>query len=113
MKYESLPELSYEETLVIFNGDDHQQIVLAIYGLAFYNRYPEYAEQWGLFYLSHENESIRGAAATSLGYVARLNGTISKASHDALKLLSSQYPEDGVIEDALEDVEHWLNIHRD
>lgn len=110
MRYEELSPISREEAQRELHAGDWERISKALFRLALHDSDGAWLESLLVKYLSHENGWVRGSAATCLGHVARLHGTLDVAR--VVPAIQALLKDDnlqvrGRAEDALDDIETY------
>ena len=106
MKYEEPKMISYEEAIEIFSKESSEKIADAIISLALHDQNRLIVENWCLFWCNSNELEIRAASVVAIGHLARIHGKITKeVILPALKLLEKEQGLQGVVSDALDDIE--------
>lgn len=109
MKYQPIDPIARTDAEKAFDGEDPEKMVLALLGLALHDPDWRYVQEKCLRFLKHEDRWVRGAAAISLGHIARLHKTLD--DHlvvPALTKLVNDPDMGGIAEDALDDIRMYM-----
>jgi hypothetical protein len=108
MSFNNPPHL--EKALLLQRlGDAHPGVICeALVSAAFHESDGRWVQDKCIEMLSHANDDVRGVAASCLGHVARLHGTVDKMRVvEALAALLTDSSIAGRVQDALDDVEQF------
>lgn len=70
----------HQEIFQMLQSNDPQQMVDGLLALSLQAHDGAFAQHMMLRYVEHDNENIRGIAILGLGHIARIHGTLDKAS---------------------------------
>jgi hypothetical protein len=111
--YEDIDAIEAETAEAALRSGDPSEISLALLGMALEGPDFALAERHALEHLDHPEPWVRRNAATSLGHIARVAGTLnlSAAVPALLSLLRDPEATDWA-DAALDDVEHYMGVNR-
>ena len=96
-----------------FLSGDKNRICKSLVGAAFYEPDWRWVQNKCLDFLSHEDDEIRGLAATCLGHLARIHGVIDEQRVvPAIKALLNDPACAGQADDALCDIRQFVTKKR-
>ncbi|MDE2510198.1 MAG: hypothetical protein KGL74_03660 [Elusimicrobia bacterium] len=103
--YEEMPPISRAEAAKAFKSDKTDDIVRALIRLALNDSDWRWVQGHCLSFLKHKDRWVRGAAAISLGHLARIHGQLDlDVVIPELERLSTDPKMDGKAQDALDDI---------
>jgi hypothetical protein len=114
MRYSEVTPIDREEAAEAFSSDDVDKICDALVRLTFHDRDWNWVQGVCLTFGRHPDPQVRGLAATCLGHLARIHGTLDVDS--AVRLLEDlrRDPEvRGRAEDALDDIRQYAGASHD
>lgn len=105
--------ISRDEALKIFSKGSSDEICDALLAVVLHDHDWKWSQTQCLNFLTHENSDISGLAATCLGHIARIHHKLDKELVvNALKNRLNDTKISGRIQDALDDIEIFLNGKR-
>ncbi|MDD5302499.1 MAG: hypothetical protein PHS14_05250 [Elusimicrobia bacterium] len=105
MKYDDPQPIDRSRAEEMFRSGDPNSICDALIRVALNDPDPVWAEDICLRFISHANVEVRGLAATCLGHIARIHGSLDLAKVIPLLDRLAADPEvGGRAEDALDDI---------
>lgn len=106
MRYEKPRRFSKADAALVFERGVPREVSEALISLALYEEDWRWVQELALQYLEHPDADLRMTAATALGHIARLHGTLDTARVvPALRTLLSDPRTAGRASDALDDIE--------
>lgn len=99
--------MSRREAEAALQSDDAMEVATAVVSVALHDPDWRWAQDRAIRLLVHPDPGIRGAAATSLGHIARLHGRLDPDAIEALRGLLQDAEVSGRAADALDDVERF------
>lgn len=104
-----MPPISRAEAEKAFKSDKRDDVVRALIRLALNDPDWRMVQAHCLTFLKHTDRWVRGAAAISLGHLARIHGQLDLATvKPALEGLRDDADLDGKAQDALEDIKTYV-----
>lgn len=104
-----MPPISRTEAEKAFKSDKRDDVVRALIRLALNDPDWRLVQTHCLSFLKHPDRWVRGAAAISLGHLARIHGQLDLATvKPALERLRDDTDLDGKAQDALEDIKNYI-----
>jgi hypothetical protein len=111
--YEPMDPITRAQAEKMFASGDPKKILRAILRLSLHGPDFAYAERMALELSSHPDVWVRRNAATALGHVSRVNGSIDLDRVMRVLVALLDDPEVfGHADDALDDVEHYMKTDR-
>jgi hypothetical protein len=111
--YEAMGPISRPEADAMLGSGDPQQVLRALLRLSLHGPDFAFAERMALEHVAHPDRWVRCNAATALGHVARVHGSIDPdAVMRALVALLDDPHASSWADDALDDVEHAMKTDR-
>ena len=104
MHYEKINPLSRQEAETIFKQGDAEAIIDALLSVTFHEKDWQWVQSSCLKFLEYPDKNVRAVAATCLGHLARIHGTIDVAVVPALEAHLSDPEVGGRASDALDDI---------
>jgi hypothetical protein len=108
VKFHDVVPISRSEALSAFSGGDVPAIADALVRVAFHDEDWRWAQARCLEFVSNDDATLRGVAATCLGHVARIHRRIDlDAVMPAINVLMNDPENAGRARDALDDIEQY------
>jgi hypothetical protein len=105
MKYEAIHPISRDEAERMVASGDANAICREIISLALFDDDWRWVQDWCLQLATDERTQVRGCAATSLGHLARIHGSLDlDRVIPVLEQLTEDHEVGGLAEDALGDI---------
>jgi hypothetical protein len=109
MHYEKINPLSRQEAEAIFKQGNADALIDALLSVTFHDEDWQWVESYCLKFLESSDEDVRATAATCLGHLARIHGTIDVAVVvPALEAHLSDPSVTGRVSDALDDIRMFV-----
>lgn len=78
MRYREPEQIEPEEAVKVFRTGKPEDIARALIGLALKGQCHDFTLLWCIFFLGHGDDAMAGAAAVSIGHLARVHRRLSK-----------------------------------
>lgn len=107
MEYDYPIRVSEDDAVKVFLQGRSIDTAKTLIGLALHGNNQVFTQSWCLFFLGGGDETEVGAAAISLGHIARLTGSVDKdVVVPALMIAKTRHRDrvEGIVEDALGDI---------
>lgn len=109
MKYVEPKPIGRSEATRVFNEGTRDQVCDALVAVAIADPDWRWAQERCLEFLSHEDDAIRGLAATCLGHIARIHRQLDlERVRFALQTLAADPDVGGRAIDALDDIDMYM-----
>ena len=113
MKYEELPPIRRDKAVIELESENTERVARALVGLALHERDRAWVEDVLAVHLQSGDPWIRGVAATCAGHVARVHRALDTFRLVPLiEALASDLSTIGRMEDALEDIEMFVDAEK-
>lgn len=107
--YEEMPPISRAKAAAAFKSNERGEMTRAIIRLALHDSDWRWVQGQCLLLLKHPDRWVRGAAAISLGHLARIHKRLDLALvKPELERLVGDPGMDGKAQDALDDIETYI-----
>jgi len=111
-RYEQPAEATVDDVRAALDRGDSAEASSALVGASLGGADPEEVERLCRELLGGSDRAVAGVAATCLGHLARLAGSLGEESLDALRAHLSDPDIGGRVDDALDDVETFTELRR-
>ena len=109
MQYREITPIARHEAEIIFDGNDLDDIRVALLRVAYHEPDYQWAQDSCLRFCDHEDFQIRGVAALCLGHIGRIHGKLDlKKVVPVLRRLLTDQATVGQAEIALDDIKQYV-----
>ena len=109
--YHAVDSIARDEAMVAFDSGHPDQICDALIRLTCHDPDWRWVQDQCVFWCGHANVDIRGLAASCLGHLARIHHELNlKTVLPVLKRLLADSSVAGRVEDALDDIDRYLDV---